>query len=272
MGLGWKMDFIKDVFSAAGSRLRSHFFGSILISLIFFNWKPIIYLIYAETSVLTKFVYVEKNWQFCWPFFVGILVALATPYIVWAGARIARHPSEKLKELQDDAKHKRTITLIRFQTSENKVRIESAKQVDDALKLIKDQGIRNRLVDDVVKRGLDILDPNEYSTEALDESMKLQKANLSIRLEKDADNSWRVILTNLGPNEAYNVNLELTDANEFLRHGSIERKLPLEKLESGQTVTFPAFVHLNSHAKEDVTILWDDNESSGKRTVTTLTL
>jgi len=139
------MDMIKEFFGAIGGRLRSHFIGSILISLLAFNWESILFLLMDGNSVWMKIAYIEKHWQFGLPIGVGILIGILNPWIIVGGAYLAKFPSKRLHSLQDDAKHNRTIELLKNEAIENAKKAELAKSTDEALKTIDDDDIRERL-------------------------------------------------------------------------------------------------------------------------------
>ncbi len=104
------------------------------------------------------------------------------------------------------------------------------------------------------------------------ENTQDNNASLSARMYKIGKSDWRVKLFNKGPGDAFNVRLKLNDQNEFFIKNDVERKLPLNKMEKGQTVEFISAVHLGTHAKEDITIVWQNSENIEKQTTVTLTL
>jgi len=103
------MDMINEFFGAIGGRLRSHFIGSILVSLLVFNWDSVLFLIMDGNSVWMKIAYIENHWQLALPILVGIEIGLLNPLIVLGGAYLARTPVEKLNSIQDDAKRNSAI-------------------------------------------------------------------------------------------------------------------------------------------------------------------
>lgn len=144
------MEILKEFFSTAGGRLRSHFFGSILLSLLVFNWKPVLYLLYSNVPILAKFTYMENNTVLATPIVVGILIAILSPWVTAAGASLAQKPVEMVVTMQDRAKHARAIKLLAFESDENQKKAELAKSVDDALKSIEDDDIRDKLREDSI--------------------------------------------------------------------------------------------------------------------------
>lgn len=84
-----------------------------------------------------------------------------------------------------------------------------------------------------------------------------KRANVSARMYKDGKN-YRVRVYNSGPSDARNVRIILNESNQLVTEGAINGKLPMERMEKGQSVDFWARVHLSSPTKETVLIKWDD--------------
>ncbi len=139
------MEIVKEFFGAVGGRLRSHFIGSILLSMLAFNWNSVLFLLMDGNSVWMKIAYTEKHWQIMVPAILGLAIGFANPYIVYVGAKWTNIPSTKLHSLQDQTKHKRAMQLLENEAIENAKKAELAKSTDEALKTIDDDDIRERL-------------------------------------------------------------------------------------------------------------------------------
>jgi len=75
-------DFLNQVFQAWSDRIRSPILGSVVLAFIAINWKPLYYLFFAETSVLTRFAYFDMKTDlgtlFLGPLAIGLLVGPVT--------------------------------------------------------------------------------------------------------------------------------------------------------------------------------------------------
>ena len=98
-----------------------------------------------------------------------------------------------------------------------------------------------------------------------------KKADVSARIFQEGKNS-RVRVFNRGPSEARNVQLVLGEHNSIVTLQSFSGKLPMERMENGQSVDGHAHVHLSSPRKEKLTIQWDDDSSANRRTIVELTI
>ncbi|SMR81800.1 hypothetical protein SAMN04488030_2222 [Aliiroseovarius halocynthiae] len=140
-------DFLKDVFDAAQSRIRSPFIGSIVIVFLAINWQPLFNLLFGETPVLDRLAYFSAKTTaqslYLWPIFGGIAFALASPWLKFAGAWAAKVPTARLKNLQDEEAHQRQIADIRRSTeleeqraaeeeARERRKIDAAKRVKEA--------------------------------------------------------------------------------------------------------------------------------------------
>ncbi|NDW53286.1 hypothetical protein [Aliiroseovarius sp. PrR006] len=109
-------DFLKDVFDAAQSRIRSPFIGSIVIVFLAINWQPLFYLLFADKPVRARFLYFEANtdnWSlYVYPPILGFLVAFAAPWLKLLGAWIASRPVRLLRNLQHHEEIEREIHAL----------------------------------------------------------------------------------------------------------------------------------------------------------------
>ena len=98
-----------------------------------------------------------------------------------------------------------------------------------------------------------------------------KRANVSARMYKEGKN-WRVRVFNSGPSDARNVRLILDENNYLVTESAINGKLPLERMEKGQSVDFWARVHMSSPTKEAVLIKWDDAAGIDRETRVEITI
>jgi len=148
------------------------------------------------------------------------------------------------------------MKLLKMKSTENNKKAELAKNLDDDAERIKDDDIREQFKEDTLPT----------------KDAEAKNAELSAEMYKHSNNNWRVKLYNRGPSSAYNVRIELTDDNQFLDSGSLDRILPLRELEEGHSVELLSSVHLGSHLKDDIVIIWDDDVSKDRTKTVTLTL
>lgn len=144
------MEIIKDLFGAVSRRLRSHFFGSILLSFIVINWKPIYYFLYSDTTIWAKFIYVDGTLKLWEPLGIGVVIAAAAPFVALVGAWVASFPTAKLKSLQDRAASNRIKEKIDLEAEENEARARAAQAVDSTIGEIEDEGVRDKFRSDVL--------------------------------------------------------------------------------------------------------------------------
>ncbi len=119
---GASLDVLKEAYDAYSERIRSPFVGSILFSFVAFNWKPLWFLVFEEASARRKFEFFEGATSVCslyvWPIVIGIAVALALPWIKFAGAWLASMPTRKLKSHQAEEASRLRIESFKRKTAE----------------------------------------------------------------------------------------------------------------------------------------------------------
>jgi hypothetical protein len=154
------MDSIKEIYDAFSQKIKSPFFGHIIIAFVLWNWKSIYYVIYSGKPALTKFNYFDANmvgWSYVIPVVVGIITALASPYVSNWGSLWATKPvnARRLRETQEA--HKILVEDNRLLAErENSQRIHRKELAGDEQELI-DKAKRDVEIDqfpDDVKEGL----------------------------------------------------------------------------------------------------------------------
>jgi hypothetical protein len=140
-------DLFKQLFDAASERIRSPFFGSILISFIGFNWRELFYLLFADKPVRARILYFDANtdvWSlFVYPVALGILLALLMPWVSYLGAIVARLPHANLHSVQHgevsrkrihefEQKAKEEEVISRLEAATEQRRIDAAKRLEEA--------------------------------------------------------------------------------------------------------------------------------------------
>lgn len=164
-------DFLKDVVATLNGRLRSHFFGSAFLAFVGTNWKVLFYLFFADRPVRAKFLFFDENTDayslLVVPVLIGLIIAMASPWIKLFGAYIATLPTRKLVGLQDAEKIKRQInelTLLaekedavaRLEKASEIRKIEAAKRLEEAAEVTAE--VKQEIVADREKKIADQTD------------------------------------------------------------------------------------------------------------------
>jgi hypothetical protein len=94
-------ELFKQMLEAAGERIRSPFFGSILLVFFGINWREMFYLLFADKPVRARILYFDANTDvlslLVYPAVLGIIAALLMPWVAVVGAWFAQQPKAKLK-------------------------------------------------------------------------------------------------------------------------------------------------------------------------------
>ena len=99
-----------------------------------------------------------------------------------------------------------------------------------------------------------------------------EQTEMSARLYSSGKHNWKLRVFNRGPAEARNVRLEVTCDNSYISKKWINEKFPMDRMEAGQSVDLLASVHLGSHLKEDIRLIWDDSSAPDRSNVVTVTI
>ena len=99
-----------------------------------------------------------------------------------------------------------------------------------------------------------------------------ERTVVSARLYKSGKSEWKLRVFNRGPAEARNIRIELLEEASFFDPQWVSKKFPMPRMESGQSVDLLAFVHLGSHSKEDLRLIWDDQSGTNRSQTVTVTI
>ena len=91
------MEEAKEFFDAITTRIRSHFYSSVALSFIAFNWQEIFFLLNSEMTVLDRIACAEETLQYLWPLGVGIVLAILAPYAALVGTWTAKFAVERIR-------------------------------------------------------------------------------------------------------------------------------------------------------------------------------
>ncbi len=103
-------------------------------------------------------------------------------------------------------------------------------------------------------------------------SLGEKRAELGASLLKLGSSKYRVKVWNQGKCTARNVQIEFPDGNDLVIQQDIDKKFPLEALETHQSVELIAAVHTGTKAKHTIRLVWEDDHSDTNEKVVYLTL
>ena len=153
-------DLFKDIVKAWEERVQSPFLGSIGIAFVACNWKPIFFLLFSGEPVLDRFAFVDANTNLTSllfkPVLLGVLLAIAIPWLKLFGAWVAKAPTTRLNDLQGDLASKRRINEFnkaaeeeaakaKFEARYEQRKIEAAKRLEEA-KSVGDEDVVGELL------------------------------------------------------------------------------------------------------------------------------
>ena len=103
------VDFLANLWNAWQQRIRAPFIGSIALSFIAINWKPIWYLLFANATARDKFHFFDNNTSLFSlifiPVILGIFLALISPWLRLVGTWWTQVPASTMKKIQADSEH-----------------------------------------------------------------------------------------------------------------------------------------------------------------------
>lgn len=122
------------------------------------------------------------------------------------------------------------------------------------------------LIESQKKLNLLLLDKEEQ------ESANNRKADLGTTFIKLGSSKHKLKVWNKGKACARNVRLEFPEGNDVFTQSDIDRKFPLETLDTYQSVELIASVHIGVKSKHVIKLLWEDDFSDANEKITYPTL
>jgi hypothetical protein len=108
------------------------------------------------------------------------------------------------------------------------------------------------------KVNLILLEENEVEKSAQ------KRAYIQHELDSNADRQ-RFNLINRGHSEARNVNIEFVGDNDLIIESEIRDKLPVIKLEPGDSISMIAAISGSNKPQQEINIFWDDDSGKGNK-------
>ena len=142
------MEFLKDTTDSLLQRARSPIAGSVVFAFFVINWRPVWYLFFADepAAIKLRFFDLNSSWKtlYFWPIIVGVLIAIAAPWIKLIGVWLALRPTSILGRMRFDRKHEDQIYQNNrlAAAEEAAANLEAAKErrVIDAAKRLEEAG------------------------------------------------------------------------------------------------------------------------------------
>ncbi|HBR1369381.1 TPA: hypothetical protein L9L60_002052 [Klebsiella pneumoniae] len=135
-------EFTTSTFNTAINRVRNPAFGAFAISWCAFNWKQILYLLFADNGIYYKIEYISQNsswWNvIVFPAFSSLFLCIGLPWINNAITKLQSKPldnTDSLENLKQARMIQRSTRLQRLRAKRDityeKVKTGDEKQIQD---------------------------------------------------------------------------------------------------------------------------------------------
>ena len=101
-------EFFNSLLEASKERIKNPFIGSFVLAWLIFNWKPILYLLFSEDSMVDKInsietKYIDLNDNLFIPLGFAVFYIVVLPYIMWVFEELyIKAKSERLSNKKDE--------------------------------------------------------------------------------------------------------------------------------------------------------------------------
>lgn len=166
---------MKEIFEAFAARIKSPVFGYFVLSWVAFNWRPLFYLFFSDTTVDDRFQHFDKltSWYSLalFPLIVASVVAVIYPWVNYAFLFLCKKPTDLRNYLQAESENtlflkKKLLEEARsvFLATKEKGLIERAKR-DEEVQAITDEETKEKLQKQIdnLRKEIDQNDKNKNS-------------------------------------------------------------------------------------------------------------
>ena len=170
------IELLKEFFDAAAARVRSPIFGSVLFSILAFNWQPLAFVIYNDAPLKERFAYWDENFCLTVPLLTGVFLAFGLPWVTYIGSFLAKWPNEQIKSLQ--AASARSLRIKEF---------KGIAEEEEAKRLAEDERSKTRehIEQNAIKAEQRIQKARELSEDLSKNLEASRRAESDVEVEED---------------------------------------------------------------------------------------
>ena len=128
------MDTLKEAVDTIFYRAKSPLFGSIILSFVAWNWKPFVYLIWADRPIRARFLYFEQNIDVMYPLLIGLLLFAIAPIGKLLGSVVAEYPTHLMRMRQLKYDNLYETRKLQLENKRNRVLGEAEQQLIEQAK------------------------------------------------------------------------------------------------------------------------------------------
>lgn len=142
------LDFIKTILETSKERLKNPFLGTLILSWIAVNWKPVSILFFSKATISEKIDIIEQNYSDLlhnlWiPLIIALSYVLLLPYLMWLLDLFIKKANKERKllikyERVQDVKGRQEITLEESKLEEIKSNFLEKQDLFKEIKSLKE--------------------------------------------------------------------------------------------------------------------------------------
>ncbi|MEM8568311.1 MAG: hypothetical protein AAGF85_17755 [Bacteroidota bacterium] len=130
-------DLINNLLQGFRTRLKSPIFSTFLISLLLYNWRSILVILFSDKPIEESLEFVQVRYLDIWgivvPFIIAITYLIGTDFIMMVVDRTVRNARNKRREYREDeeknvARHKTELASFKYNEKEA---LAGAKTIED---------------------------------------------------------------------------------------------------------------------------------------------
>jgi hypothetical protein len=197
---------VKELLQALESRIRSPFMGYFTLAFFVINWKEVFFLLADKGGAAARITYFQSNTDMVsillYPILVGVVFALAYPWINFFFLYLCQTPTDLRNGLQANSEHKlllkkQELEEVRSAILSNAERelIDRAKR-DEELNKIEDEDTKNKLKSeiDALRKEKEVENNPKYENpeQLLEMANKYREMSTKVSSGSDDQNSLKI--------------------------------------------------------------------------------
>ncbi|MFH7014655.1 hypothetical protein [Flavobacterium sp. FlaQc-47] len=248
-------DLIKDFIDTTKERLKTPISGAFLWSFIIFNWRPIVLLLFSNTSIENKIIVINHEycnfWALFFPFFIALFYTILVPKLMLQiDKSLIETKEERINNIYLEKEHlvdkKTTLASKEFLLKSAE---SGNKEIQELLDQIESLKQHNFSLQESIKQ---INDSNKNTIEELNKRLKISNDSL-IELQRNYSNTTKLIEKD---RKKYD-DLHNTIVGDTLH---LQKSLATSILKAGDSLTFDEYLLLKTiEAKEEESVFFGNS-------------
>ena len=178
---------MKDLLDAISDRMKTPYYGYVLIAFLFFNWREIFVLIASDDEITQRIEYFDNSTSLygliVWPVTIGFGLSILGPWLKWSLDFLTAYPADQISSRILRSENKLIVEQTQLEQSRNDLlNVESEAIVEQAKQIDRLGDLEDPVVREHAKIGIEELRLKRSSPSSPDRISSLERITQSYRI------------------------------------------------------------------------------------------